>query len=304
MNVRHSPVKGVPQKISVGGSSSSQPDLSKIALDSFEPDLRNAGKRKRKTPENEFAHQFGEFKNEILGVLRESSQIQNDKINTIIDNTTSIVEQLHSIKTTTDYLITENNNCKSEIKTLKDVIKSNEEEIAELKNEVKQLKLKVEAPSVSQLPNYNSESLLVECQERAERSKNLVVTGIPEENLTSLLARQDADKTKLSKITRTIYPNCPEPIKVFRLGKYDSKKTRPLKLCFSSQDTVKTILRNKDIVKVDGVRIYSDQTPQQQKFISNLRNELKKRQVSGEENLKIKYVKGIPKIVNQEEPKN
>lgn len=53
----------------------------------------------------------------------------------------------------------------------------------------------------------------------------------------------------------------------------------------------------------DNVRLFSDQTRQQQEYMKNLRNELRRQIDGGEKDLVIKYVKGIPKIVKQS-PKN
>lgn len=79
------------------------------------------------------------------------------------------------------------------------------------------------------------------------------------------------------------------------------KKTRPLKVYFESQATAKAKLRNKNNMKRSDIKIYSDQTPHQEKEMKLLREELQKRTESGEKNLIIK-VKGTPKIIKQ--PKN
>lgn len=295
----HSPTKSssLDKLVTAGGSSSSQPDLSK--LDAMEVESKTMYLRKRKAPENDFTNQFNEFKKEILSVLKESSKCNSDNINTISQNITSIKEQLGDITTTTDYLITENINLKSQITTLTQTVKQNEGKITCLQTEIQQLKTAPTAsfPSLAKPAPY--ENLIFELQERAERSKNIVIAGLAEKHSVNSVERQENDRREVENIIKSINPNCKEVERVIRLGKYENNKIRPLKVCFASHETVKIILRNKLNVKLDGVRIYSDQTPQQQQFMINLKKELQQRQESGEEDLTIKYIKGIPKIIKQ-----
>lgn len=55
--------------------------------------------------------------------------------------------------------------------------------------------------------------------------------------------------------------------------------------------------------KGNDVRIYSDQTPYQQKYLENLRRKLQERQENGEKDLFIKYKNGTPTIIKIH-PKN
>ncbi|KOB72454.1 Uncharacterized protein OBRU01_12200 [Operophtera brumata] len=188
--------------------------------------------------------------------------------------------------------------------TLTDTVRANEEKITSLQNEV--LQLKSDSPTTSKVKSTSPslptsyDELIVELQERAERSRNIVMVCITEKHSDSVEDRREVDGHEVQKVIETIYPDCQQPVRVLRLGMYNAMKTRPLKVCFASQDTAKAILRNKGNIKIEGVRIYSDQTPQQQKsMMINLKNELKQRQVNGEGNLTIKYVKGIPKIIKQ-----
>lgn len=304
MSTIHSPKKStsLDNMISAGGSSISQPDLSK--LDTIEPEPKTIYLRKRKVPESDFSFQFDEFKKEIIGVLKESSKCHIANITTISENISSIKEQLNEIKSTTENLMAENNNFKTQIMTLTDTVRTNEERITSLTNEVQQLKSDLPTTSstvksaLQSLPTSYDE-LIVELQERAERSRNIVVAGVAEIHSDSMEDRRKVDRHEIESIIKTIYPDCPQAERVLRLGKYDGKKTRPLKVSFASRETVKTVLRNKANIKVEGVRIYSDQTPHQQKFMINLKKELQQRQENGDENLTIKYIKGIPKIIKQ-----
>lgn len=93
----------------------------------------------------------------------------------------------------------------------------------------------------------------------------------------------------------------------FSLGKFDGK-IRPLKISLASASDVFKTLGSSRKLKSDqifnAVRITSDKTPKQRLYFQNLRKELDKRRSDGESNLTIKYVKGIPSIVNSAVQKN
>lgn len=46
----------------------------------------------------------------------------------------------------------------------------------------------------------------------------------------------------------------------------------------------------------ENIKIYSDQTPEQKRYLQIVREELDERLRNGEKDLKIKYFKGIPRI--------
>lgn len=65
----------------------------------------------------------------------------------------------------------------------------------------------------------------------------------------------------MSSITKDI----PNPKKIFRIGKYNPDKTRRIKVCFDKPDPAMILLRNKDKTP-NNIKLFSDQTPPQQKF--------------------------------------
>ncbi|KOB75080.1 C2 domain-containing protein, partial [Operophtera brumata] len=92
--------------ISESGGSSSQPDLSRLHHTELVPS--SISLRKRKTPDNDFAYQFSEFKEVILRILIASSRCNSENINAISEYISSIKDQLSDIKATTEHLIIEN----------------------------------------------------------------------------------------------------------------------------------------------------------------------------------------------------
>ncbi|CAH2087332.1 unnamed protein product [Euphydryas editha] len=127
------------------------------------------------------------------------------------------------------------------------------------------------ATTLQNTPHTAYEDLAAELHDRALRSKNIVVVGILEDTNSDVSKMKEQDKQKLQKILHTINPNCPLPLRIYRLGKQISGKSRPIKVCFESESTVKYLLRNKTKIKNEKLRIYSDQTPQQKQYMSALR---------------------------------
>jgi hypothetical protein len=139
--------------------------------------------------------------------------------------------------------------------------------------------------------------LIIELKERSLRAKNIIISGMAEPKATNTNERQKEDKEAVRNIMSTISIESPEPEKIFRLGKYQPTKTRPIKVCYESQNTAINILRRRHDLTQENIKIYSDRTPQQQAFKKHLKEELERRIASGENNIEIKYVKGIPKII-------
>lgn len=298
-NIMHSPPMTRKITLRDESGSQSQPDLSKME------EHQSITFRKRKTPEDDYTHQFDQFKNEIMDVLKSFTTSQNQNLQTISQNISSINSQLADIKSTTESLVMENNKLTIEIAELKSSKTTTEQKINDMQNDIQQLKSVPQLQSLSEivLSTTLQADIFAEMEERCIRDKNIVVTGIPESPSTNAMERREHDLCEIAKIIEASYSEglAPKPLKVIRLGKFDASKSRPTKVYFDSANTVKTILKSKS--KINTVKIYSDQTPYQQKFMKNLREELQKRTETGETDLTIKYTKGVPKIVKLQ-PKN
>jgi hypothetical protein len=157
---------------------------------------------------------------------------------------------------------------------------------------------------ISELQNVNLSSLQFEevtseAVERMIRSKNVIIYGVPEWSGTTE-QRQTKDAAEIRKIISAITPEA-IPQKIIRIGKPNSPNTRPLKVSLSNDLIAKEILRNKNkLINSDlprSISISDDKTPKQLEYLKNLRTELQLRRDNGEDNIIIKYVKGIPSII-------
>lgn len=147
------------------------------------------------------------------------------------------------------------------------------------------------------------EEVVVEAQERIRRSRNVIVRGLSEQT-GSAMQRKEADIVAVGGIIGLISEGGPAvtPLSVVRIGRAErARGPRPVKVVFSSEREARMILRGKNkIVGKDGmrdVRLQDDKTPQELRYLENLRSELERRKGAGESNLTIKYVKHVPTIV-------
>lgn len=315
MSVRHSPSKSGTSSSTKGGSLT---DLSKITLDNT-----HVTQRKRKQPEQDCdcKHELHEFRQEfgkMTELLEKIIQNQEQGMDSMRKNLDDIKEQISEIKSSTTNLTMEQNNIKLELISFKNRICSGENKIQTLESNVTNIANKIAATdtkfstleanfsSANVIPtdvDSTKENLLREMQDRHNRLKNIIVSGIPEIVETNISNRRDNDQREVTEVLNTLSNNCPQPVKIFRIGKYNPDKHRNIKVCFNEAETPRLLLSNRSKLGKP-LKIFSDQTPMQQQYFNKVKNEFTQRQLAGETNLIIKYVKGVPKIVIQSVPKN
>lgn len=187
------------------------------------------------------------------------------------------------------------NRCADRVDELNDL----KVEIKNLTEKITSLERKVAQSSTSSLNGGSMEDIIAEVNERLKRSKNIIIRGVPEQ----VSGNDYADERSVSDLLDSFVSDT-TPTSVVRLGRTKpgiNDQPRPIKVTFSSESVVKKILKAKSRLvdpKYKRVKIYDDQTPTQLKQLQNLRDQLKGRQESGEKGLTIKYVKGVPRIVD------
>lgn len=313
MSVQRSPLKSTQHPI--GGSLT---DLSDIDLES-----KNIALRKRRKPENDCT-----CKQEVQGLRQDFNSIKEllekfiDKhdinMENMRQNLDDIKDQMQEIKQATTSLTLEQGNMKAEITTLSDKVSIGEAKMQNIESNVNQMSHKLEAtevklktletdffnnqpaPSASTITN---EKLITEIQERNSRMKNLIISGIPETYNMDANHRRQSDQQEITRVLNILINNCPQPIKIFRIGKYTKEKNRHIKICFSTSETPILLLKNKAKLP-ENLKIFSDKTPLQQELFKQTMEQLNCRLAAGETNLTLKYIRGIPKIIENRPTKN
>lgn len=278
--------------------SGSQPNLSESTLDGEYSQVTIRNKRKQPEDDNTtIKKELTELRKqmaEMMSLLTSTSKAQKENIDQICQTVTTIKSDVKNIVNTMDHITLEQETLKTNLDSLKKNAEISDKKIRSLESHV--VALKNACPSTSNQSTINNEELITEIQERNVRAKNIVIVGIPESKSSIPIERHEHDRKEIFKITSTMYAECPEPEKMLRLGKFKTGENRPLKVCYKSEAIAKTLLRNRN-TKFENIKIFSDQTVSQRKYLQNLKVELETRTTNGETDICIKYVKGTPKIV-------
>lgn len=147
----------------------------------------------------------------------------------------------------------------------------------------------VDTTVVQKMIEQSSRESIAETQDRARRSKNLLIFGMEEPRGTEKEARQKEDDQKTSTLLKKISTES-KPTEIRRLGIFNKDKVRPLRLTFATQaerdGTVQTFRKtkkaqesaeNKD-TSLDTLGMRRDMTPTERSEETALLTELKKRQ--------------------------
>lgn len=145
---------------------------------------------------------------------------------------------------------------------------------------------------------------LAEMDERKLRSKNVIMFNVPESSGNSQTATMSEDLNKVKNILNNVDNVDTSLIKVYRLGKKDTNKTRPIKIELSDKYQARTVLQKRGIPYGSvTIKTKNDLTMLQRQEVQNLWKELEDRKSKGENNLIIKYINNRPKIITNI-PKN
>lgn len=149
------------------------------------------------------------------------------------------------------------------------------------------------------------ENIVSEAVERINRANNIILYNVAEPT-GSKQAQIESDNAIVTNILSKIEHPDATFIKATRLGKTNGNKPRILKVSFPTPSQARTALRNKkklNNTQFSNVSMSDDKTPKQVQYLRDLREILKQKIDSGDNNLTIKYIKGAPQIVDAS-PKN
>lgn len=182
-------------------------------------------------------------------------------------------------------------NCERGIALIPDLLK----QIADLQTEISEIKKTVQSNS----PKFDAESVYAEIQDRAIRSKNILIHNIDECPSSNFNERIDHDTRKCRELFTAMELDAGD-FKVWRLGPASNKK-RPVKVTFSDSSLALSSVKNrrKLIPRFSNIRISADLTPAQRNHIKSLHEQLEERRRKGEDNLIIQYKYGVPRITTK-----
>lgn len=173
----------------------------------------------------------------------------------------------------------------------------------ELQTEITTLKLQVQKLSTEKDETQAPLEAAREMHDRENRKNNILFFGCSETLLEP--ATDQVGNLDTQIVNDIIHSVCPEmnltQLKTYRLGKKTEEKIRPIKVCLnSSKDARAVFFKAKEISKnptYKHVAIGLDKTPREIAEYKALRAQLTERLNNGEQNLRIKYFRDVPKII-------
>lgn len=213
--------------------------------------------------------------------MSSASLLSNHQFDLLMDKlsilTNSVTELNNKFSTQSQML----ENCMKDVSALRD-------ENNLLREKVSSLEKLVNSTTPSQ------DDIYYETTQRLKREKNVLLLGVPERS-------PEDDARIIKEVITHLSPNSANCIQSgYRLGKNtNNNKPRLYRVIFGTPKAALDVLRNKKNISRNlypSVKIISDMTPKQRQHLNDLRAELELR-LKTETNLTIKYVYGVPQIV-------
>nr|CAI5841269.1 unnamed protein product [Callosobruchus analis] len=160
-------------------------------------------------------------------------------------------------------------------------------EIGRLKNLVGDL------PSTS--AQFNFEEVVRETDERNSRKQNLIVYGLPENNVSKHV-QETQDDDNIRKMLEVLSSDARLNVNPINnnIGKFGPTRPKP-----RPYRCIRNVSKLKANNSYKGISLSFNKTPKQVEFYKKIKEELNRRTEAGESKLRIKHVKGIPTIVSE-----
>ena len=153
-------------------------------------------------------------------------------------------------------------------------------------------------PALSSSSPAVTEEIIGELNDRQLRAKNLIIHGLPETPNTSPGLPSRIDREGVTSILSQIQPSDYADITLHRIGEPKGSAPRPLCVGLKSSEVVINILRGKS--RYSGpCKISDDKTMTQRRALDQLRMRLRALHEGGEDNWTIRYIHGVPTIVER-----
>lgn len=238
---------------------------------------------------------------------------KNDHLQTMSDQIAEILKHMPNLSTKNEIAGINNGivEIMNDLKEIHQKLNDFEPRLKVTEDRLDAVEEKLSSMGGDALPKTAPEDIIAELNDRARRTRNVLVYNIPEIKNPNIKARIAHDKTLIVKLIQLVSHEIDSSdIKILRLGKPSKDKPRPIKLIFRDDSEARKFSESfsKDqIATADSsfgdVSISRDRTPRERQYLSDLRVELDTRTRKGEKNLSIKYRNGVPEITCTQ-PKN
>lgn len=190
---------------------------------------------------------------------------------------------------------------KTNLNSLSNKINLLEPRLDILESEVLDLKKRVP----DSIHDSTVESVIEEINDRRRCARNVIIFGLRESESTVPEKKKDHDRGLVERILALCdLKSSLSETRFFRVGKVSKDRPRAVKMCLPSESVAIALFKEFGSRKgsdegFKDVSLVKDRTVKERKYLSDLRDTLKTRTESGELDLTIKYVNGVPKIVKK-----
>lgn len=216
-------------------------------------------------------------------------------------NLAKLKSEVDSLKGSMERRRRENETVKGELTEIKKEIQQVKEKapMASYAEALKKLEKKVE--TIKAPEDHGIELTLMELKEREHRATNVLLFGFDEPAGNDPQDNAKKDKETVASIFSRLNLVLSDTTKVFRLGTREQNRKRPLKVVLTTKTEAINALKCKKKLEENfpGKYMKNDQTENQRKYLKQVLAELEKQKSEGKTNIIIKYVKGIPTILEK-----
>lgn len=198
---------------------------------------------------------------------------------------------------------------KTEVSGIRAGLLALEPRVESVESRITTVEQKIDAVKSSDSSN-TVEVAIAEMNERARRSRNLMILNLVESGDKNVDVKKGHDFDLTNKLLSNILADfTPGDIKLFRVGKKLQVKPRPLKVIMSNSFDVSKVIGNfspESAAQIDpvfaSVKLSRDRTPRELNHLKSLNSELDERKARGETGLTIRYINNVPQITNNPKP--
>ncbi|KAJ3650687.1 hypothetical protein Zmor_012762 [Zophobas morio] len=186
------------------------------------------------------------------------------------------------------------------INSLSAIVNDMKKVIEELVTENKKLREEIEHVKSGKQQTGESgpeveEAAVEEAVERIHRSHNVIIRGVPEYQGEAAQQKQADEEIVMNLIKSAIPSDLGQSVlNLTRLGKLIPNRCRIIKVEFNNPNIVKKLIRHRF---GNNIFFNTDLTRLQQNRAFAVRKEFKRRRDNGENNIRLRYYNGMPKIV-------
>lgn len=176
-----------------------------------------------------------------------------------------------------------------DLQNLKDHVEKLDTAVNSINSKIADFDKNLNQSTTNSQPTTDQNELWHELQERHSRSNKIMLFNVPEKG---------NDENDIAAILNALRSNPPAVVQFARVGSKNSKGARALRISLSSHEDALDLMRCRQKLKGKNIYLNLDLTRKQQEIDKRVWSEFKDRTSKGENGIRVKYIGGVPRIVD------